>query len=283
MARICTKTRDRVYILRNHRILILIFVLALAIISLSVSAIETTVTIQNASIEPGEITVVPIMINDVMNVSGAHVLLTYNSSVVQVNSIDSTSFGLETFKEINNSSGFTRYAVINILGALEGPDIKLADVEIEAVGNPGDSCILELDVISMQDDTYSEISRTVINGTFTITFTGTPTISIYLDDYVYVEGEAMNLGLDIKNPTPDLDSCVVVWLEKTGGSIIFVPLHVHSVTLPCGFDYSNPNLMEFTLPNLPTGFYTWHAALLDPSTHSIIVEDSYGWTFIGSS
>jgi hypothetical protein len=56
-------------------------------------------------------------------------------------------------------------------------------------------------------------------------------------------------------------------------------MHKHDIVLPQGFEYSDPAFKTFVLPAIPAGVYTWHAALLDPSTHDIIVEDTAEWEF----
>ena len=106
-----------------------------------------------------------------------------------------------------------------------------------------------------------------------------PTISIYTDKPNYDTGDTMYLGLDIKNPGSALTACVAVWLENPSGSIIAVPVHAHTANLPAGLNYSNPNFMVFTLPSIPPGSYTWHAAIMDPPTHSIISKDTAQWEF----
>jgi hypothetical protein len=112
-----------------------------------------------------------------------------------------------------------------------------------------------------------------------VTYTGgppIPSITVYTDKYSYGVGDTMYLGLDLANPGPPVTVCVAIWLEKpVGGNKII--LHAHSVTLPDGLDYSNPSFKTFTLPSAPPGIYTWHAALLDPPTHDIVVEDTAEW------
>ena len=111
----------------------------------------------------------------------------------------------------------------------------------------------------------------------------TPIISIYTDKTNYNTGDTMYLGLDIKNPdSVALTACVAVWLENPSGSIIAVPVHAHTANLPAGLDYSNPNFMVFTLPSIPSGTYTWHAAIMEPATHSVIAEDYSGWDFMST-
>ena len=106
-----------------------------------------------------------------------------------------------------------------------------------------------------------------------------PTISIYTDKVNYNTGDTMYLGLDIKNPSSALTACVAIWLEDPTGSFMAAPVHAHTANLPAGLDYSNPNFMVFTLPSIPLGTYTWHAAIMESATHSVIDEDASLWVF----
>jgi hypothetical protein len=129
----------------------------------------TTVTISSAEVGVSESTTVPIMINNVPAVKGAHILLEYDSSVVHALDIGNSDFALETFKEIDNGTGYVRYAVFG-LTALNG-DVKFADVTLEGM-NAGSSP-LNLTVESLSDGT-SEILRDVVNGTFTVVLDNPP-------------------------------------------------------------------------------------------------------------
>jgi branched-chain amino acid transport system substrate-binding protein len=98
------------------------------------------------------------------------------------------------------------------------------------------------------------------------------TISIYTDKYAYSEGDTMHLGLDIVNTGPAANVCLEIWLEKPDTSTVTI-LHAHDIMLPHGLNYSDPSFRSFMLPNLPPGVYTWHAAILDPPTHDVLLED----------
>jgi hypothetical protein len=130
----------------------------------------TTVSIQNVSIGAGESTVVPIMIYDVLNVKGAHFLLSYDPSVVHVEDIGNSDLNTETYKDINNFAGYTRYAVMHVTTNMLGltGDVKFADVTLKAVGNAGDSSPLNIDAVCMLNKESEEIPREVNNGTFSI-------------------------------------------------------------------------------------------------------------------
>lgn len=104
-------------------------------------------------------------------------------------------------------------------------------------------------------------------------------ISIYTDKYSYSMGDTMYVGLYVTNPLDrPINVCVAIWLENPHGTTYLI-LHAHAVTLPAGFSYSNPVFKSYVLQSIPTGVYTWHSALLNPSTHAIIVEDTAEWTF----
>ncbi|MDY6865950.1 MAG: cohesin domain-containing protein [Halobacteriota archaeon] len=151
-----------------------IFVL-LAITTLPVSAASTVVSISDTSAESGSSVTVPIMLNDVTDVKGAHILLSYDSSVVQVTEIGGSDLSFLTYKEINNSAGTVRYAVINLDGGLSG-EVKFADVTLKAVGNAPSSSSLDLDVIALDNGGGPDsIIRTVEDATFTVTTDGTST------------------------------------------------------------------------------------------------------------
>ena len=134
----------------------------LILTSVTASA-ATTVTISSAEVSVSESTTVPIMINNVTAVKGAHILLEYDSSVVNALDIGNSDFALETFKEIDNATGYVRYAVFG-LTALNG-EVKFADVTLK--GMSMGSSPLTLNIMSLSDGT-SEIPRDVVNGTFTV-------------------------------------------------------------------------------------------------------------------
>lgn len=153
---------------------IAILLAILIIVALQVSAAPTTVTVPDINVKPDETVVIPIMVYDVTNVSGAYFKLGYNQSVVYVTDIGNSDLNLVTYESINNGTGQVAYALINWPDASDGSNIKLANVTLKAVGVHGDSCSLSLDVMSLQDDGYQEITRTIENGTVTVVSDLTP-------------------------------------------------------------------------------------------------------------
>ena len=106
-----------------------------------------------------------------------------------------------------------------------------------------------------------------------------PDISIYTDKYTYHTCDTMYLGLNLSNPDGPMNVCFAVWVVRPSGSI-YIYIHRHGITLPPEFVYTNPWFRKIILPCLKPGNYTWHAALLDPTTHKILYEDTAQWEFI---
>lgn len=156
---------------KNNLKRVVLFSLILIMLTTTLaSAADTTVHINDVSLDPGESITAPIMIENVTNVKGAHVLLNYDASIVQVTSIGASDFNLETFKDINNSGGYTRYAAVTAFlttsGGMSG-NVKFADVTLKAVGNGGAQSPLSIEVVSLNNG-LAEIPRDVISGTFNI-------------------------------------------------------------------------------------------------------------------
>ncbi|UCG45487.1 MAG: hypothetical protein JSV58_01520, partial [Candidatus Bathyarchaeota archaeon] len=111
-------------------------------------------------------------------------------------------------------------------------------------------------------------------------FANEPPIMIGTDMPMYSAGMNMTVSLNINNPlSSPINVCVAVWLERPTGPIIVI-LHAHAVTLPGKFRYSNPSFSQFTLPPIPPGIYKWHAALMSPGSHAILIQDIAEWEFV---
>ncbi|MDY6965769.1 MAG: cohesin domain-containing protein [Halobacteriota archaeon] len=197
----------------------------LVLIVFQASAVATTVSVSDATVSTGESTSVPITISDVVNVSGAHILIEYDPSVVYVTAIGNSDLDFETYKDIDNSTGYTRYVVVNLSSPLDGPSMTFAEISLNAVGDNGDSCTIGLDVVSMQDANYDEIPRTIINGTFTIGDLSSPYVTnpsanqtpIPIDtDDDPKWGETSRLNVTVTD-THGIDS-VTIDLSSIGGS-----------------------------------------------------------------
>jgi len=105
------------------------------------------------------------------------------------------------------------------------------------------------------------------------------TVSVYTDKTVYSAHDVMILGLDVANWNDDVNVGFALWITLPDGSkhpYMYKP----SIALQAKLDYSNPSFETFVLPNIPHGVYTWHTALLHPTTHTILIEDTAEWEFV---
>ena len=128
---------------------------------------ETVVSIEDASAPQGETVTVPVNIADVENMCGANIWLSYNKNVVIVDSVSDGDLVPLTYS-IDNTAGVTKM-VWDTTSGMTG-DFVFAYVTLKAVGNPGDTCLLDLDVKELYDcvPPFNEIPRTVADGTFTV-------------------------------------------------------------------------------------------------------------------
>ena len=127
----------------------------------------TTVSITDATADPGDTVTVPLMINSIDNYGTGTINIEYDPAVTHITDVTSSSDSSVTAKSINNTIGLTRISAWNIDGV--SGDIIFADVKINVVGNGGDSTPLTITVVTLQDTSYTEISPTVSDGSFTIT------------------------------------------------------------------------------------------------------------------
>ena len=170
------------------------------------------------------------------------------------------------------------YATCVTLGKYPGVSGSGILLNVTFIVSETGECDLPLYDTILLDSNVDEIAHDVVGGYFS----NIPLqpIAVYTDKYSYSSGETMYLGLDINNPVAfSINVCIAVWLERPSGPIIVI-LHAHAVTLPGGFSYSNPSFSQFVLPPIPPGNYTWHAALLRPSPHAILIEDTADWEFV---
>lgn len=136
---------------------------------------STIVYIAEVSAPPGGSITVPIMINNVTDLGGGEINVTYNSSIVHVTNVTGGDMTL-TAHNINNASGLVYLNAISTIG--QSGDVVFANINLTAGGNATDACPLNISVYAFFDChyPYPEIHHTVTNGTFTIISPGvTPT------------------------------------------------------------------------------------------------------------
>lgn len=129
----------------------------------------TEVFIANVSSKSNESVVAEILIRNVEEpgVSAATINLTYNSSVVNAVSVNSSDFDSIEFN-INNSFEFTKIIAYQAGAAGLIEDVKLAEIEFKAVGKEGEVSPLNIEVITLKDNGGIPIQHEVKNGSFTV-------------------------------------------------------------------------------------------------------------------
>ena len=129
----------------------------------------TEVFIANVSSKPNESVVAEILIRNVEEpgVSATTINLTYNSSVVNAVSVNSSDFDSIEFN-INNSFEFTKIIAYQAGAAGLIEDVKLAEIEFKAVGREGEVSPLNIEVITLKDNGGNPIQHEVRNGSFTV-------------------------------------------------------------------------------------------------------------------
>ena len=199
--------------------------LALFAVFLVPAASATTVSIGSTIVGEGEKGVVSLMVNDVTDLGGVHVNLTYDASVVNVTALTNSDFDSKP-NLYKRGHGWVLLEGGQYESGLSG-SVKLCDVTLEAVGKAGESSYLNLTDIDIETFTYPPTDipiDEVINGTFTIKPV-TPSAKVVINEF-----EQNPPGDDSGNEWIELynnDSTSVNiggWkLINSGGKVVTIP------------------------------------------------------------
>lgn len=186
---------------------------------------EINIRIDDAEAMAGENVTTSIMISNIVNVGTADILITYNQSVVNVNTVDDSDFDFMDFV-IDNSAGTTRIGAFQTSsGGLSG-SVRLANVTLAAIGTQGSSSALCITLIELKEATSEEIPipAAVYNGTFTIAEVTPPQVinpqaaPLYIPEDTDLDprwGESSQLNITV------IDDCgvagVTINLSSIGG------------------------------------------------------------------
>jgi hypothetical protein len=155
---------------KNKHWLVAPFILlsVMFLVSLSSALESNVVAIEEVTVSPDEIFVVPIVIERATGVGGIGIKLSYDPSVVNVT--DATMGNFTAFFSFDNINAAKGWISLNtyILGQDLTGDVKVADVTLEAVGNAGASSLLNLTILSMADQYGTEVNGTTDDGVFVI-------------------------------------------------------------------------------------------------------------------
>jgi glutamyl endopeptidase len=126
---------------------------------------KTVVSIEDASAPQGSTVKVPIRITNVKNMCGANIWLSYDKNVVTVEKVDDGDLGTIT-SSIDNTAGITKMNWDTTAG--QTGSFVFAYITLKAVGDPGDTSPLDLDVKELYDCNLVDIPHSVDDGTFTV-------------------------------------------------------------------------------------------------------------------
>ncbi len=154
---------------------------------------KTDVVIPSSMVGPGESTTVPVTIENATDaISGVTLTLRFDPAVVNVTGFEQSDFpGSFAINTLFTADGWAK--VVADVGAnppLTGDRIVIANVTMDAVGDPGASCSLGLEVESLLNDDFQPIPYTPVNGTFAISAKGDVNNdgSVNFDDVIYLAG-----------------------------------------------------------------------------------------------
>jgi hypothetical protein len=128
----------------------------------------TTVSITDATVEPEGVVTIPIMISDITDYGSGTINIEYDPSVVHVTDVTDSPDSQVPAYNANNTMGLVRISAANVYGA--SGNIIFANVEFTAVGTG--STPLNLDVVSLINRSFEDVSATSSAGSFTISVNG---------------------------------------------------------------------------------------------------------------
>jgi len=156
--------------IRNKANIMMVFVVLLGAFMHVVAAGSTTITIGDINVAPSKSITVPIMVNNVSNLGAADIKLAYNANVVRVTSVADSDF--EFLNANLEKAAIGNIRIIAYQTGETGLDgnVKVANVTLQAVGNIGNSSILDLSGSSISDNTPQQVDilATLNNGAFAI-------------------------------------------------------------------------------------------------------------------
>ncbi len=167
------------------------------LISISlVAASETTIGIDDYSVEPDNMITAPIRINDTVMLGGGEINFTYDPTVVYMADVLQGDLRFSFKYKINNGSGWMRANALDVDG-LSG-NVAFAYLDLTAVGDDGDTSPLNIASANIFDINYTDISYTVDNGSFTI-LSRDLVITKKSESWVVMEDKTYNIAYTVAN------------------------------------------------------------------------------------
>ena len=153
---------------RIHTCVLMLSMILLFIISsvASVQAQATTVSMPEVTKPHDSYATLPVTLHNVQNYGTGTISITYNPAVVHVTDVSDGPQSTVVDWNADDTSGTVIISAWNTKGV--SGDIIFANVTFHAVGSPGTSTILKLDVTTLKDISIKDIPVSVSDGTFSI-------------------------------------------------------------------------------------------------------------------
>lgn len=210
-----------------------------AIILLLMSAIGTsavtTVSIPDSRVSVGEIATIPIRIDDVVNISGSYINISYDSRIINIEDTKAGDLSFQTYEKIDNDEGYVGICAVDPDAPRDGPDLLFGELTVRGIARGISSFLIS--VVSMQDANYDEINPEVDNGIIVVD----PSIAL---------GESLGANITFKNTGIDAhDFDVVLTIGNLQSYVI--------EDLPLDPDESTTVVMNCPIPYDGSWLGTW--------------------------
>jgi len=157
---------------------------------------------------------VPVSILNATGVGGVGIKLSYNASVVNVTGATQGDFpSWFAFDSSNASNGWIRINTYIMDAQLTG-NLTIGNVTLEAIGNPGEQSLLNLEILAIANKTGYNLPASTDNGSFIVI--STPPVLDPIGNRSVNEGSL--LGFTVSATDPDGDSLTYSALNLPAGA-----------------------------------------------------------------
>jgi len=156
--------------MNNREIVTFSIGLLILLLSGAACASATTVSITDATVEPGDVITLPIMVSEITDYGTGTIEIEYDPSVVHVTDVTRGPKSQIAAHNMNNTIGLVEISASNPSGV--SGDIIFANVTFKAIG--AGSTPVNLDVTLLGDLSYKEIPATTSNGSIEIALGSIP-------------------------------------------------------------------------------------------------------------
>jgi len=154
--------------------LFIISVLAVALLATSTAGATGTETISigSATVDSGDIVVLPITIADVTDVTGVDVTIVYDANIVIIQNVVANNVVTDSsvYPNIDNTVGKATISLTNTNLITATSAIPIIDITFEVVGNSGSST-LELQDVELSDALFNVYTPSTNNGNLVLSNT----------------------------------------------------------------------------------------------------------------